>query len=175
MGSIGTAVARVASEFGMRTIGVKRTTPGVDPAALYLETLYGLDELHEALSGAEHLVLSVPHTRETEGLIGAAELALLAPGAIIVNVARGAVVDEAALVDALESGRLGGAALDVFREEPLPADSPFWTMPNVLVCAHSAATSDRENERITDIFCENLHRYLAGEPLMNVLDPLRMY
>jgi phosphoglycerate dehydrogenase-like enzyme len=175
MGAIGTEVARVASEFGMRTVGVKRTVAGVDPVALHLEALYGLDELHEALRGAEHVVLSVPHTPETEGMMGTVELALLAPSAIIVNVARGAVVDESALVDALESGRLGGAALDVFREEPLPADSPFWTMPNVFVCSHSAATSDRENERITDIFCENLRRYLAGEPLMNVLDPARMY
>jgi phosphoglycerate dehydrogenase-like enzyme len=159
----------------MRTIGVKRTVVGVDPAALHLDALYGLDELHQALRGAEHVVLSVPHTPETEGMIGAAELALLTPGAIIVNVARGAVIDEAALVHALESGHLGGAALDVFGEEPLPADSPFWAMPNVLICAHSAGTSDRENERITDIFCENLRRYLAGEQLTNVLDTNRMY
>ena len=175
MGSIGTEVARVASEFGMHTVGVKRTVTGVDAAALHLDALYGLEELHEALRGAEHVVLSVPHTPDTEGMIGAAELALLAPGAIVVNVARGAVVHESALVDALESGHLGGAALDVFWEEPLPADSPFWSMPNVLVCAHSAGTSDRENERITDIFCENLRRYLAGEPLLNVLDAVRMY
>ena len=175
MGSIGSEVARVASEFGMRTIGVKRTVAGVDPASLHLETLYAFDELHAALRGAEHLVLSAPHTPETEGLIGAAELALLAPGAILVNVARGALVDESALVDALESGHVGGAALDVFQEEPLSADSPFWTIPNVFVCSHSAGTSDRENERITDIFCENLRRYLAGESLLNLLDPARMY
>ena len=175
MGSIGREVARVASEFGMRTIGVKRTVAGLDPAALHLDALYGLDELHEALRGSEHVVLSVPHTPETEGMIGADELALLTPGAIIVNVARGAVVDESALIDALESGQLGGAALDVFQEEPLSADSPFWAMPNVLVCAHSAGTSDRENQRITDIFCENLRRYLVGEPLLNVLDTARMY
>lgn len=175
MGSIGREVARVAYGFGMRTIGVKRTVAGVDPAALHVDALYGLDELHEALRGAGHLVLSVPHTPETDGMIGTDELALLAPGAIIVNVARGAVVDESALIDALESGNLGGAALDVFQEEPLPADSPFWAMPNVLVCAHSAGTSDRENERITDLFCNNLRRYLAGEPLLNVLDTARMY
>ncbi len=175
MGSIGTEVARVAAEFGMRTIGVKRTVAGVEPASLHLETLYAFDELHAALRGAEHLVLAAPHTPETEGMIGSAELALLAPGAIIVNVARGALVDDSALVDALESGQVGGAALDVFREEPLSRDSPFWTMPNVLVCSHSAGTSDRENERITDIFCENLRRYLTGEPLLNVLDTARMY
>jgi glyoxylate/hydroxypyruvate reductase len=175
MGSIGREVARVAGAFGMRTVGVKRTVAGIDPASLHLEALYGVDELHAALRGAEHVVLSAPHTPETEGLIGAAELALLAPDAIVVNVARGALVDESALVDALESGHVGGAALDVFQEEPLPADSPFWTMPNVLVCSHSAGTSDRENERITEIFCENLRRYLTDESLLNVLDMNRMY
>ena len=175
MGSIGRAVARYASAFGMRTIGVKRTLAGVEPASLHVEALYASDELHTALGGAEHLVLSAPHTPETEGLIGAAELALLAPGAIVVNVARGALIDESALVGALESGHVGGAALDVFREEPLSTDSPFWTMPDVLVCSHSAGTTDRENERITEIFCDNLRRYLAGEPLRNVLDTNRMY
>ena len=175
MGSIGCEVARVASEFGMSTVGVKRTVAGVDPASLHLDALYAFDELQTALRGAEHLVLAAPHTSETEGLIGAAELALLAPGAIIVNVARGALVDESALLGALRSGHLGGAALDVFRDEPLLPDSPFWTMPNVFVCSHSAGASDRENERITDIFCENLRRYLANEPLLNVLDPARMY
>ena len=174
-GSIGQAVARLASALGMRTIGVKRTVAGVEPASLHLEALYTSDELHAALRDAEHLVLSAPHTPETEGLIGAAELALLAPGAIVVNVARGALIDESALIDALESGHVGGAALDVFQEEPLSPDSLFWTMPNVLVCSHSAGTSDRENERITDIFCENLLRYLAGERLLNVLDKDRMY
>jgi phosphoglycerate dehydrogenase-like enzyme len=175
MGSIGREVARVASGFGMRVIGVKRTVAGVEPASLLLEALYPFDELHSALRGTEHVVLSAPHTPETEGMIGAAELALLAPGAIIVNVARGALVDEPALVDALKSGHVGGAALDVFQDEPLPADSPFWTLPNVQVCSHSAGTSDRENGRITDIFCENLRRYLAGELLVNVLDTVRMY
>ena len=175
VGSIGQEVARMAGAFGMRTVGVKRRVAGIEPASLHLEALYAFDELHAALRGAEHVVLSAPHTPDTEELIGAAELALLAPGAIVVNVARGALIDEAALVDALESGHVGGAALDVFREEPLSADSPFWTMPNVLVCSHSAGTSERENERITEIFCENLRRYLAGEPLRNALDTDRMY
>jgi phosphoglycerate dehydrogenase-like enzyme len=84
-------------------------------------------------------------------------------------------VDEPALIAALRSGHLGGAALDVVEIEPLPADSPLWDMPNVLICPHSASTSDRENSRITDLFCENLRRFLADEPLLNVLDPERMY
>jgi phosphoglycerate dehydrogenase-like enzyme len=175
MGAIGREVARVAGAFGMRTVGVKRTVSGVEPASLHVEALYPFDELHSALRGAEHVVLSAPHTSDTEGLLGAAELALLAPGAIVVNVARGVLIDESALVDALESGHVGGAALDVFQEEPLPVDSPFWTMPNVLICSHSAGTAERENERITEIFCENLRRYLAGQPLRNVFDKDRMY
>jgi len=175
VGSIGRAVARLASSFGMQTIGVKRTVAGVDPASLHVEDLYPFNELHAALRGAEHVVLSAPHTPETERMIGVTELALLASGAIVVNVARGALIDESALVDALESGHVGGAALDVFQEEPLSLDSPFWTIPNVLVCSHSAGTSDHENERITDIFCENLRRYLAGEPLLNMLDTATMY
>jgi phosphoglycerate dehydrogenase-like enzyme len=92
-----------------------------------------------------------------------------------VNVGRGALVDEAALVEALRSGHLGGAALDVFQEEPLPATSPLWAMPNVLVSPHSASTSDRENTRLTDLFCRNLSRFLAGEALENVLDTNRLY
>ncbi len=175
VGSIGREVARLASSFGMRTIGVKRTVAGVDPASLHVQDLYPFNELHAALGGAEHVVLSAPHTAETERMIGVTELALLASGAIVVNVARGALIDESALVDALESGHVGGAALDVFQEEPLSLDSPFWTIPNVLVCSHSAGTSDHENERITDIFCENLRRYLAGEPLLNMLDTATMY
>jgi phosphoglycerate dehydrogenase-like enzyme len=175
MGSIGTEVARMARALGMRTTGVKRTTDGIDPEALYLDRLHGFEDLRTAIEGAEHLVLAAPHTPETEGLIGREELALLAPGAVVVNVSRGALLDEAALADALTSGHLAGAALDVFAEEPLPADSPLWDMPNVIVSPHSASTSDRENGRITDLFCENLRRYLAGEPLLNVLDTDALY
>jgi phosphoglycerate dehydrogenase-like enzyme len=104
-------------------------------------------------------------------MIGKAELALLKPGAYLINIARGAVVDEPALVEALRSGHLSGAALDVFDQEPLPASSPLWEMENVLVSPHSASTSDRENERLTDLFCDNLRRFLDSQPLRNVLNP----
>jgi phosphoglycerate dehydrogenase-like enzyme len=175
VGSIGIEVARMARAFGMRTVGVKRTVDGIDPNTLHLDALFGFGDLRAALAGAEHLVLAAPHTPETEGLIGEAELALLASGAVVVNVSRGALLDQAALVDALQTGHLAGAALDVFAEEPLPGDSPLWDMPNVIVSPHSASTSDRENGRITDLFCENLRRYLAGEPLLNVLDTDALY
>lgn len=103
-------------------------------------------------------------------MIGAAELALLPNGAVFINIGRGALVDELALVEALRAGRLLGAGLDVFATEPLPPDSPLWAMPNVIVSPHSASTSDQENRRITDLFCDNLRLFLAGQPLRNQLN-----
>ena len=170
VGRIGREIARVGQAFGMQVIGVKRSPAGVDPAGLHLDALYGPSDLHRVLPHAQNLVLIAPHTAETEGMIGAAELALLPPGAVFVNIGRGALVDEDALIDALRSGHLLGAALDVFREEPLPPESPLWEMDNVIVYPHSASTSYLENARITDLFCQNLRRYLAGEPLLNQLD-----
>ncbi|MDH3733267.1 MAG: D-2-hydroxyacid dehydrogenase [Gemmatimonadota bacterium] len=169
-GSIGAEVGRVARAVGMRVIGVKRT-PGGDPEALNADEIHSAEGLLDLLPQAEFLVIAAPHTRATEGAIGEAELAALPPGAVVINVGRGSLVDEPALIAALESKRLGGAVLDVFATEPLPPDSPLWSMPNVLVSPHSAATSDRENERIVDLFCENIRRFLAAEPLLNVLDP----
>ena len=174
-GSIGEEVARASRALGMRTIGVKRSVQGQDPEALQVDELHPASGLRALLPRADFLVLAAPHTPETEGAIGRTELALLPAGAVLVNVGRGALVDEGALVEALRSGHLGGAALDVFQEEPLPKESPLWTMPNVLVSPHSASTSDRENARLTDLFCRNLRRFLAGEPLENVLDPDRLY
>lgn len=175
MGKIGTEVARLARPFGMTVLGSKRSPQGLDPADLWLDELHGPEGLAAILPRAEFLVLATPHTDETEALIGPAELDLLPDGAMLINIARGAVVDEAALIAALRSGKLAAAALDVFEEEPLPPDSPLWTMPNVIVSPHSASTSDRENSRITDIFCENLRRYLAGQELTNVLNVTRLY
>ncbi len=175
VGKIGTELARLARAFGMKVLGVKRNVAGVDPAALHLDELFAPQELRSMLPRAEYLVLTAPHTDETEQMLGVAELALLPQGAFFVNIGRGASVDEAALIAALRSGHLGGAALDVFAEEPLPAASPLWGMPNVMVSPHSGSTSDRENVLITDLFCENLRRYLAGEPLLNVLDTEALY
>ena len=170
MGRVGTEVARMGRAFGMRVIGVKRSPSGAAPQDLHLDQLYGPADLHRALTQAQNLVLIAPHTPDTEGMIGAAELALLPPGALFINIGRGALVDEPALVDALQSGRLLGAGLDVFREEPLPLSSPLWDMDNVIVSPHSASTSARENERITDLFCANLRLFLDGRPLRNRFD-----
>lgn len=180
MGAIGTEVARLARAFGMTVLGIKRSPGGVDPASLHAHELGAAAELHRLLPRAEFVVLAMPHTDETEGMMGEAELAALPEGALLVNVGRGSLVDEPALVRALTpppegTGHLGGAWLDVFATEPLPGDSPLWALPNVVVSPHSASTSDRENARITDIFCENLRRDRTGEPLLNVLDTERLY
>ena len=170
LGRVGAEIARMCRALGMIVIGTDlRSAPNV------VDRFYELGHLPTMLRQADVLVLMVPHTPQTEKMIGLKELAALRRGAYFINTARGAVVDESALVEALRSGHLGGAALDVFAEEPLPPSSPLWGMPNVLISPHSASTSDRENRRITDLFCENLRRYLAGEQLQNVLNPEVMY
>ncbi len=174
-GSIGSEVARVCKALGMTVIGVDRADFNYQPQSLSLDEFHPVSELPAVLGRAEHLVIIAPHTPETEGMIGARELALLPQGAILINISRGALVNEPALIEALRSGHLGAAGLDVFAKEPLPQDSPLWDMPNVLVSPHSGSTSDRENGRLTDLFCENLRRFLAGDPLLNVLDTKRLY
>ncbi len=175
MGKIGAEIARLGHAFGMSVIGTKRDMTGVDPATLNLDTLYPLSDLHTLLAQSEYLIMVAPHTPETENMLGAAELARLPAGAFLINIGRGATVDETALIEALRSGHISGAALDVFAEEPLPVESPLWDMPNVLVSPHSASTSDRENERIIDLFVDNLRRYLDDKPLRNVLDVEALY
>jgi phosphoglycerate dehydrogenase-like enzyme len=121
------------------------------------------------------LVLTLPLTPATEGLIDAELIAALRPGCVVVNVARGKVIDEPALIEALQAGHLGGAALDVAWHEPLPPASPLWSLGNVLLSPHSAAMAADQNARIVEIFCDNLRRYLDGRPLRNVYDPRRGY
>jgi len=175
LGGVGQEVARVCRALRMKVIGVDLPDFPLESLPLPLAQFFPVEELPKALPQAEHLVLIVPHTPETEGLIGAEELALMPQGAVVINIGRGHLVDEEALADALVSGHLGGAGLDVFVEEPLPEDSPFWEMPNVLVSPHSGSTSDQENRRITDLFCENLRRFLADEPMINVLQLNRLF
>lgn len=172
LGKIGRRIAAAGHAFGMRVIGTRRD---VSQPVAGVAALYSPDELPTLLRQAQFLVLACPHTAETEGLIGAAELATLPRGAVLINVARGAVVDQPALIAALRSGQLGGAALDVTNPEPPPKDDPIWEAPNVLISPHSASTAVTENERIVEIFIENLQRWQAGEPLLNELDVERGY
>jgi glyoxylate/hydroxypyruvate reductase A len=175
LGKIGREVARLARALDARVVGTVRELHGRAAEDLGVERLEPTGRLDELLPEADVVVLAVPHTALTHGLIDARRLALLPPGAILVNIARGDVVDESALVDALRSGRLRGAALDVFEHEPLPPESPFWDLPNVFVCPHSASTVAAENERIVDLFRENIRRYLDGDPLLNLLDKEQLY
>jgi len=175
LGGVGREVARLARAVGMRVVATRRTTGGADPAGHGVDALYPRDRLRTLLAESDYVALVLPLTAETVGLIGEAELAVMKPGAVLVNVARGSIVDEPALIRALQAGHLGGAALDVFAVEPLPADSPLWDMPNVLVTPHSMSTAFGENELVVDVFCDNLRRYLAGQPLRNVFDRARGY
>jgi glyoxylate/hydroxypyruvate reductase len=166
LGAVGREIARVCQAVGMHVIGVRRSAVN-DLAAHHVAEATTPDRLHDVLPRAEALVLICPHT--PEGLIGEREFALLPPGAVLVNIGRGALVQEEALIAALRSGRLGGAALDVAAVEPLPEDNPLWDFPNVLITPHSASTVISENARLTDLFCDNLRRYLRGDPLRNVV------
>ncbi|HEX7125864.1 MAG TPA: D-2-hydroxyacid dehydrogenase [Thermodesulfobacteriota bacterium] len=171
LGAIGGAIARQGASLGMRVLGVRRTPAPVDG----VERVYGPDGLLEMLPECDFVVLVVPTTSETTRMIGAAELAAMKPTACLVNVARGSVVDEAALVAALREGRLGGAALDVFDEEPLPPGSPFWDLENVLVTPHISGMPVDYWQRVLDVFLDNVARWRAGQPLRNRVDPERGY
>jgi phosphoglycerate dehydrogenase-like enzyme len=166
-GGIGRAVARRGSALGMEVLALKRT-PGHTPAGIQL--LFGPDGLAELLERSDVVAVCLPETSATRGLLGAEELARMRREAVLINVARGGVVDEEALVAALRARRIRGAGLDVFREEPLPADSPFWSLPNVLVTPHVSGTSRGFWRREVDLIVGNLERYLRGRPLRNVVD-----
>lgn len=176
-GRIGREVARLAGAFRMRAVVLGRDSNPARAAALGVDRIYGRGELPEMLAEADCLVLCAPHTPETDGILSAEALAALKPGAVFVNIGRGALVDETALLAALGDGRIAFAGLDVFREEPLPPDSPFWDLPNVLINPHSASTVRSENAKLTDLFIRNLGYYLRGEldQMAPVLDKLRLY
>jgi phosphoglycerate dehydrogenase-like enzyme len=174
LGAIGRRIAYLGRAFGMRILATRRSaTPGaIDPD---VDELAPQSDLHRLLSGADYVVIAVPSTPETHHLIGEAELAAMTPRAFLVNIARGDVIDETALIAALQCGAIGGAGLDVFEREPLPSESPLWTLPNVILSPHLAGSSDHYSQRLTDLFLDNLARYRAGQPLRNTVDPQRGY
>jgi phosphoglycerate dehydrogenase-like enzyme len=172
LGAIGTAVARLAKTFGMHTIGVNRRG---NSDSRHVDETHPSASLGKLLAVADAVVLSLPLTEETKGLLDAEAIAKMRAGAVVVNVGRGGVIDEEAVVEALRHGRLAGAALDVFATEPLPPDSALWTLPNVLVSPHTTGLSVAENERIITLFTDNLGRYLNGEELVNRVDATRFY
>lgn len=172
LGHIGREVAARAVALGMRVIGTKHTPEPV----LHADRVLGPEGLDEVLRGADYLVITLPLTSETRGLIGPRELGVMKPSAYLINVARGAIVQEAALIEALRQGRLAGAGLDVFEREPLPQDSPLYEMEQVILTPHvSGGGGTGYYDRAIPLFCENLRRYLTGEPLVNVVDKRRGY
>jgi phosphoglycerate dehydrogenase-like enzyme len=185
-GSIGREVARLAKAFGMQVLATKRRPqqtneqgwqlPGIgDPAAQQVDRLYASDQLKLMLSECDYVVVAVPLPPETDKLLGAAEFQSMKREAVLINIARGGVIDEAALIEALRNGVIAGAGLDVFEQEPLPADSPLWQFPNVILSPHVSGFTPHYDERAMDLFAENLRRYVAGEPLLNVVDLSRGY
>jgi phosphoglycerate dehydrogenase-like enzyme len=180
-GSIGREVARLARAFGMRVQATKRDVartgdtgwrlPGIgDATAEHVDRLHPADALHDMLSECDYAVLTVPLTPETHHLIGEPELKRMKPDAAMINVSRGGVIDEAALVEALRAGTIRGAALDVFEQEPLPASSPLWSLPNVILSPHVSGFTFAYDERAMALFAENLRRYVNGEELLNRVD-----
>jgi phosphoglycerate dehydrogenase-like enzyme len=167
LGAIGSETARLAKAFGMEVLAVKRDASGHHR---HVDELHPAERLRELVGRADAIVSSLPLTEATRGLIDAETLGAAKRGAVFVSVGRGGVVDEAALIERLRDGTLGGAALDVFAQEPLPQDSPLWDLDNVIVSPHASALVDAEQERVVDLFCDNLRRFLDGQPLRNQLD-----
>lgn len=167
VGAIGERTAQVAGAFGMRVLGVRRdpakSVPGV-------ESMFGPDRLLDVLPEADCVVVTAPLTSETRKMIGEQELRAIKPTAYLVNIGRGGIIDERALIQALDEGWIAGAGLDVFEEEPLPEDSPLWNADNVIITAHYAGITPVYDERAMAIFLDNLKRYRAGKPLRNVVD-----
>ncbi|HEU4673375.1 MAG TPA: D-2-hydroxyacid dehydrogenase [Candidatus Limnocylindrales bacterium] len=184
-GSIGRAVAALAAPFGARIVAVRRRPEegggaAMDEAVLdgdadlppaRVDRVLGPNDLPDLVAESDFVVLAMPLTPETEDVVDADLLARFKPGAWLINVARGRLVDERALLRALEEGPLGGAVLDAFRDEPLPPSSPFYDRPNAIVTPHTSWSSGRVLDRSVELFCANLRRYAAGEPLLNVVDP----
>ena len=166
-GHIGSAIGEKARALGMHVLAVRRT-PAASPEPAHEQ--WGLDRLTELLERSDWVVLAAPHTRESARLIGAAELGRMKPGARLVNVGRGALVDQDALIAALRAGRIAGAGLDVVASEPVPADSPLWDMPQVILTPHVSGLGPRYWERASHVFAANLRRWLAGEPLHGVVN-----
>jgi phosphoglycerate dehydrogenase-like enzyme len=185
-GSVGRQVARLLQPFGALILAAKRDAmhpedtgymeDGLgDPAGDFFQRLYPIQALSSMLHECDFVVITIPHTPETQNLIGQSELAAMKPGAYLVDVSRGGIVDQAALIQALQDRRLAGAAIDVFPDEPLPASSPLWKQSNVLISPHISGNSPDYNERAVELFAENLHRFLAGLPLYNRFDPQKGY
>jgi phosphoglycerate dehydrogenase-like enzyme len=187
-GSLGRSVASLATAFGAQVIALRRRPTSVEsaragapddgdefPYEATVDRVLGPDGLHELLKESDVVVLAAPLTAETEGMIDEAAIAAMKNESWLINVARGRLIDDTALLRALRDHRIGGAALDTFRDEPLPPSSPYWDLSNVILTPHTAWSSARVLDRSIELFCDNLVRYSRGDPLRNVVDPSAGY
>ncbi len=185
-GSIGRQIARLLQPFGVTILATKYNAMQIqdrgymldglgDPLCDFVHRIYPFQALASMLKDCHFVVVTVPLTMHTRGLVNAKSLNALKPGAYLIDISRGGVIDHFALLEALKNGKLAGAALDVFPEEPLPAANPLWQMPNVIITPHISGSSAFYEERAVDLFSENLHRYLGGLPLYNLFDRQRGY
>jgi phosphoglycerate dehydrogenase-like enzyme len=175
VGNIGRQIAKLGHAFGMRVLGMRHSQPANSHADLDVDAYYAQEQLHEMLGQSDYVVLAVPLTPDTERLIGEAELRTMRPNAYLVNIARGRIIDEQALIRALKEEWIMGAGLDVTEEEPLPPDSPLYSMPNVILTPHISGHSIHYEERLAELFADNIRRFRAGETLLNRYDPARGY
>jgi phosphoglycerate dehydrogenase-like enzyme len=169
LGSVGKELARLAKAFGMNVIANRRSATKVGQAQ-NVDTLLPSSQLHQLLKESDFVALTLPLTPDTELMIGAKEFEVMKNNAYIINISRGQIIDEGALIEALESKQIAGAGLDVFEVEPLPQNSKLWDMANVIISSHVAASMDGYPELATGLFCENLKRYIAGKKLLNMVD-----
>lgn len=174
LGAIGKEIARLSKAFGMNTIATRRSVTK-QKTARHVDILLPASRLNELLAESDYVVVATPLTPETRGLIGEKELRTMKPGAYIINIARGSIIDPDALVRALEEKWIAGAGLDVTSPEPLPPDSPLWDFENVILSPHVAGGMEDYMGQANRIFCENLKRYLNGEKLLNIIDKKKGY
>lgn len=175
LGNIGRRIARLGYAFGMRVLGTRRSIHNSGDQEPDVDQSFPPEQLHELLSQSDYVVISVPLTRETEKLIGETELRIMRPNTYLVNIARGRVIDEQALIRALREGWIAGAGLDVTEEEPLPTESPLYSMPNVILTPHISGNSAHYDTRLAALFADNLKRYRTGQQLQNRYEPSRGY
>ncbi len=174
LGNIGREVARLAKAFGMRVLATRRSAKRVGRAR-YVDILFPQTQLRELLEESDFVALTLPLTPETKKFFGEEELRAMKSTAYLINIARGGIVDEEVLIRALEQHWIAGAGLDVFATEPLPTDSRLWELPNVILSPHSSGSMEDYDIRATELFIENLRRYLNGEKLLNVVDKKKGY
>ncbi|MEO8285587.1 MAG: D-2-hydroxyacid dehydrogenase [Chloroflexota bacterium] len=174
-GPIARRAAILCKSLGMTVSAVRASLNEQMPTDGVVERFYPVHDLNSVLAESDYVVIAAPRTPQSEGMIGKEQFAVMKPGAVLINISRGALVDQPTMIEALQQGRLGGAGLDVVEPEPLPEDSPLWDMSHVLITPHVSGSNPNYNKRVTELFTDNLARYLKGEPLKNSVEKERGY